>query len=134
MGRETARKLATDPDMVHTEVVRGFNGDVSMDSANSFTASFASVTTTESAVKIDDFVAFTSAVLQVTSTAGSPSQATLTAQGNTITQITGGITANSTSSTSQNTWTTVLRQPTFNVNAQGGTITGNVTVTRENRL
>lgn len=133
MGRESSRKLATDPNMVHTQVLRQFNGDVSMDSANSVTSAFAASSETVSLMKFDDYLAYTSAQIDITATANSPTTVALTANGVSIVS-TASPTAAATASTTQVTHTTVLRQPTYQLQAANGTASGTVTVTRENRI
>lgn len=134
MPRETARKIETSPDLVHAEVVRDFAGSVAMTTHGSPTFSGVSGSSTVTTVRDSNLVAFTSAALKVTSTAGSPTTANLKRNGTTIASTTGGITPTATVSATQNTHTTPLNAPAYTVEAVGGTVTGTVTVDREQRL
>lgn len=119
--------------MVHTEVLRQFNGDVSMDSANNLSTNTTGVSSSTTLFKLSDLVAFTSATLNITGTSNSPTTVNVTANGTTIVS-TASPTAAATVSVSQQTHTTPLNAPTYVLNVGGGTASASVTATRENRL
>lgn len=146
MPRNTERKLAQDPSMVHTEVLRDFAGSAQMTSATTgvtFSGSQTGSPTTVTSFKADteEFVAFESVTAQIPTanfgTTETPISMSITANGSTITSTTNSQTAASiTISTTQNTLTTPRNAPTYNVllAVNGGTATGTFSLSREQRL
>lgn len=138
MGRETLRRVANSPNLVHTEVLRDFAGSVQMTSISTTSGQTVKGTTSSTVftTKVDNEVAFTSAKITIKGGGGgNTATANLIRNGSTI--LSTSSTGTSTTSQTQVTHTTPINSPTYSlkVTASGGTATGTVnTLSREKRI